>query len=65
MNVAATILTFVGCATAFAPAQQVRRASSALAVKPFSDALGAMAPVSIFLVMSAFFIQGFHILLLS
>jgi hypothetical protein len=55
MKVAATLLAFVGCATAFAPAQQVRHASSALAAKPFSDALGAMAPVSTFFVMAAFF----------
>jgi hypothetical protein len=46
MKLALTLVAAVaGSAAAFAPAQQ-SRSSSALAEKPFSDALGAMTPVS-------------------
>lgn len=38
-------LALAGSAAAFAPAQQ-SRSSSALAAKPFADALGVQAPVS-------------------
>mmetsp|Transcript_37305 Transcript_37305/g.54633 ORF Transcript_37305/g.54633 Transcript_37305/m.54633 type:complete len:205 (+) Transcript_37305:42-656(+) len=47
MKVAATLLALAGSAAAFAPAQQ-QRASSALEAKPFSDALGAQAPLGLF-----------------
>lgn len=45
MKYTATLLALAGSAAAFAPAQQ-SRSSSALAEKPFADALGAQAPVS-------------------
>ena len=45
MKQVATLFALVGSAAAFAPAQQAQR-SSALAAKPFADALGAQAPVS-------------------
>ena len=45
MKTCAAILALVGSAAAFAPAQQ-RQSTSALSAKPFSDALGAQAPVS-------------------
>mmetsp|Transcript_25720 Transcript_25720/g.37965 ORF Transcript_25720/g.37965 Transcript_25720/m.37965 type:complete len:205 (-) Transcript_25720:312-926(-) len=47
MKIVATLLAFAGCAAAFAPAPQ-GRASVALSEKPFSDALGAMAPLGLF-----------------
>jgi len=53
MKVAATLLALAGSAAAFAPAQQ-QRASSALEAKPFSDALGAQAPVSFQIAASYF-----------
>jgi hypothetical protein len=43
-----------GSAAAFAPAQQ-KASSSALAAKPFADALGAQAPVSTSCASSVFF----------
>ena len=46
MKTVATLLAVVGSAAAFAPAQQ-SRSSTSLAAKPFADALGAQAPVSL------------------
>eukprot|EP00523_Entomoneis_sp_CCMP467_P002194 CAMPEP_0168741736 /NCGR_PEP_ID=MMETSP0724-20121128/12675_1 /TAXON_ID=265536 /ORGANISM="Amphiprora sp., Strain CCMP467" /LENGTH=206 /DNA_ID=CAMNT_0008789265 /DNA_START=38 /DNA_END=658 /DNA_ORIENTATION=+ len=48
MKTVAAILALAGSAVAFAPSQQGSRASSALAEKPFEDALGAMAPLGLF-----------------
>lgn len=45
MKTCAALLALAGSAAAFAPAQQAR-SSSALANKPFADAVGAQAPVS-------------------
>eukprot|EP00339_Tiarina_fusa_P015945 CAMPEP_0117055554 /NCGR_PEP_ID=MMETSP0472-20121206/38522_1 /TAXON_ID=693140 ORGANISM="Tiarina fusus, Strain LIS" /NCGR_SAMPLE_ID=MMETSP0472 /ASSEMBLY_ACC=CAM_ASM_000603 /LENGTH=204 /DNA_ID=CAMNT_0004771615 /DNA_START=13 /DNA_END=627 /DNA_ORIENTATION=+ len=47
MKTVAALLAVVGSAAAFAPAQQ-SQSSSALAAKPFSDALGAQAPLGLF-----------------
>jgi len=44
MKAFAVIITLAGSASAFAPVQQ-SRSSTALADKPFSDALGVQAPV--------------------
>lgn len=46
MKVIAT-LALISSAAAFAPAAQQSQSSSALAAKPFADALGAQAPVSL------------------
>lgn len=48
MKVAACLLVIAGSAAAFAPAQQQSRTSSALAAKPFADALGAQPPLGLF-----------------
>jgi hypothetical protein len=40
------VLALAGSAAAFAPSSQESRSSSALAEKPFSQALGSQAPVS-------------------
>ena len=45
MKTCAALLALAGSAAAFAPAQQAT-SSSALAAKPFADAVGAQAPVS-------------------
>uniref|UniRef100_A0A7S2I7V7 Uncharacterized protein n=1 Tax=Helicotheca tamesis TaxID=374047 RepID=A0A7S2I7V7_9STRA len=48
MKVAACLLALAGSAAAFAPAAQQARSSTALADKPFADALGAQAPLGLF-----------------
>ena len=44
MKTVAALVTLAGSAAAFAPAKQ-GQSSSALAAKPFADALGAQPPV--------------------
>jgi len=59
-------LTLISSAAAFAPAAQQSQSSSALAAKPFADALGAQAPVSCLLWLKPFvvlllFVQAYSV----
>ncbi|KAL7556190.1 hypothetical protein ACA910_000942 [Epithemia clementina (nom. ined.)] len=47
MKVVAVLLALVGAAAAFSTSAQQGRASTAIAAKPFADALGAQAPLGL------------------